>query len=160
MRTRAFFGILLIIGIVLAITIMTGRSRTINDSAQGEWSAQRSSTSHQHAAPSDRVPAYQEDEQSLSSLSPTLLPQRFSGETKKAYKVAQEIPRTLAQLPCYCYCDTAMGHKSLHSCFVSEHAANCDRCTEEALLAYRLQKKQKLTPRQIRERIIAMYSGK
>jgi len=77
--------------------------------------------------------------------------------TREAYKVAGEIPQTLAQLPCYCHCDEGFGHKSLQSCFVDDHAAHCAICTEEALAAYKLQK-QGLTPAQIRERIIAEYS--
>jgi hypothetical protein len=50
-----------------------------------------------------------------------------------------------------------MGHKSLHSCFEDDHAAHCDVCTNEALMAYRLQK-QGLTPKQIREQIITQFS--
>ena len=45
-----------------------------------------------------------------------------------------------------------------HSCFEDDHAAHCATCTDEALMAYRLQKEQHLSAKQIREQIIAKYS--
>ena len=77
--------------------------------------------------------------------------------TEDAYKVAREIPATLAQLPCYCYCDMHMGHKSLHSCFEDTHASECAVCVSEALQAYEMHQGG-MSPEQIRERIIAAYS--
>lgn len=93
-----------------------------------------------------------------SALLPTLAPDKFPGKAREAYQAAKDIPQLLAQLPCYCYCDRGMGHKSLHSCFEDDHAAHCDVCVNEALLAYRLHKDQQLSPKEIRERIIATYS--
>jgi len=46
----------------------------------------------------------------------------------------------------------------LHSCFKDDHAAHCATGTDEALMAYRLQKEQHLFAKQIRERIIAQFS--
>jgi hypothetical protein len=105
-----------------------------------------------------RVPAHFETLSSLGQLPPTLPPERFFGQARKAYQVAKEIPQTLAQLPCYCYCDESFGHKSLHSCYETNHSSECAVCVNEALLAYRLQKEQGLTAPQIRERIIAEFS--
>ncbi|HEX8773637.1 MAG TPA: CYCXC family (seleno)protein [Pyrinomonadaceae bacterium] len=110
------------------------------------------------ANPVGRVPAHYEDVRSMGQLPPTLPPERFFGQARLAYKVAQEIPQTLAQLPCYCYCDETFGHKSLHSCYETDHSASCATCVNEALLAYRLQKEQGLTAPQIRERINAEFS--
>lgn len=106
-----------------------------------------------------RVPAFQNDVASLKNLGPTLPPEKFIGKQRAAYKAVKEIPRTIAQLPCYCYCDEGHGHKSLHSCFEDDHAAQCAVCVDEALLAYSLEKNEKLNPEQIRERIIAQYSA-
>ncbi|MDX6611009.1 MAG: hypothetical protein QOD75_195 [Blastocatellia bacterium] len=92
------------------------------------------------------------------NLGPTLPAEDFTGKTRAAYRVAEEIPETLSQLPCYCYCDRGMGHKSLHSCFEDEHAAHCAVCIDEALLAYSLQKDGRMTPAQVREKIIEKYS--
>ena len=103
------------------------------------------------------VPAHYES--APDSLPPTLAPERFPGKTRQAYQAAKDIPQTLAQLPCYCHCDRGMGHKSLHSCFEDDHAAHCATCVDEALMAYRLQKEQHFSAKQIRERIIAAYSG-
>lgn len=105
-----------------------------------------------------RVPAHYKDAPARSSLRPTLAPEIFTGNVRKAYQVAGEIPQVLAQLPCYCHCDMSEGHKSLHSCFEDEHGANCGICIGEALMAYSLQQ-QGLTGAQIRERIIQAYGG-
>jgi hypothetical protein len=120
--------------------------------------------SHQHAPQQttspepSRVPAHHETTPELSSLTPTLPPEKFTGPTREAYKAVGEIPQTIAQLPCYCHCDEGFGHKSLQSCFVDDHAAHCDICVKEALAAYKL-KKQGLTAAQIRERIVAQYAN-
>jgi hypothetical protein len=72
---------------------------------------------------------------------------------KKAYLAAARVPRVLHQLPCYCYCDRNHGHKSLHTCFESEHGANCSTCMKEAFFAEQETKKGK-TAAQIRAEII------
>lgn len=114
--------------------------------------------SHTATHTEPRIPAYQMASQT-GNLAPTLAPARFLGKAREAYEVAREIPQTLAQLPCYCHCDQSFGHKSLHSCFVDDHASQCAVCVDEALLAYRLQREEKLTPEKVRERIIEKYSA-
>jgi hypothetical protein len=114
---------------------------------------------HGHDASASRVPAFQNDAASLKNLRPTLSPEQFFGQQKAAYKAVKQVPRTIAQLPCYCHCDKGFGHKSLYTCFEDDHAAHCAVCVDEALLAYRLEKDEKLKPEQIRERIIALYSA-
>ena len=104
-----------------------------------------------------RIPAYQSASE-VRNLPPTLPASEFFGKSREAYEVAKKIPETLAQLPCYCECDKAFGHKSLHTCFVDDHASQCAVCVDEALLAYKLQKDEKLTPEQVREKIIEKYS--
>jgi Protein of unknown function with PCYCGC motif len=113
---------------------------------------------HGHGAPGE-VPAFEVSLAALKNLAPTLAPEKFSGKQRLGYLAAKEIPQTLAQLPCYCHCDKGFGHKSLHTCFVDDHAAHCAICIDEALLALKLQKQEKLTPEQIRERIIAQYGS-
>lgn len=105
------------------------------------------------------VPAHYQTEPAASSLAPTLAPEKFTGKAQEAYRVVREAPQLIAQLPCYCYCDRGFGHKSLHSCFVDDHAAHCAVCVDEALLAHNLQKRG-LSPQQIREQIIAQYEPK
>lgn len=112
-----------------------------------------------HSSTSFSVPAFQSDAASLKNLAQTLSPNQFSGQQKAGYQAAGEIPRTIAQLPCYCHCDEGFGHKSLHSCFEDEHAAHCAVCIDEALMAYQLEKVQGLKPEQIRERIVTLYSS-
>src|SRR5260370_25128537 len=66
-----------------------------------------------------------------------------------AYKMAAKIPGVLHQQPCYCHCDRAMGHNSLHSCFEGTHGAACSTCMREAVYAYEPTQKGP-TPAQIR----------
>jgi uncharacterized protein with PCYCGC motif len=65
------------------------------------------------------------------------------------YQQAAQIPNVLYQLPCYCRCDRALGHTSLHSCFEGTHGAICSTCAEEGAYAYKMTK-QGWTPQQIR----------
>lgn len=113
---------------------------------------------HSHGAPSARVPAYAKTVAEWKSLPPTLAPEQFVGKTRAAYLAVKEIPQTIAQLPCYCYCDEGHGHKSLQTCFVDDHASHCAVCVEEALFAHALHKEGRLSPEQIRERIVEKYS--
>ena len=145
MRTKIVLATLL----ALVALLLAGCGQTTKKASQPSSNPPQSQA---------RVPAYYHDAASAGVLAPTLSPDKFMGPAKDAYQVAQEIPNTLAQLPCYCYCDMHMGHKSLHSCFEDTHASQCAVCVSEALLAYRLQKEQGLTPPQIRERIIAQFS--
>ena len=131
------------------------------------------STPKQPAPPSDHVtshppiqtpsttvktlPAHFDSAPSRSSLGPTLPPEQFTGLVRDAYRAAREIPQTIAQMPCYCHCDRGMGHKSLHSCFEDDHASHCAVCVNEALLALKLEREQKLSPAQIRDRIIEQF---
>jgi Protein of unknown function with PCYCGC motif len=66
-----------------------------------------------------------------------------------AFEMAAKIPKVLHQQPCYCRCDRAMGHNSLHSCFEGVHGAECSTCMKEGVYAYQ-QTKLGRTPAQIR----------
>ena len=152
--------LLLVIGLMLivagvAVFISRGRVAAPQQAAHSEHNAD----SHAQAAKSSTpdIPAFQTGAQ-LKTLEPTLAPAQFEGKAREAYEVAKKIPETLAELPCYCHCDQAFGHKSLHSCYVDDHASHCAVCVDEALLAYKLQKEEKLTPAQVRERIIHKYT--
>jgi hypothetical protein len=139
-----------VLGVVLTVAFLSQRG--------GSQVSRQTRTGASQQSPPARVPAHFEDVRSLSDLPPTLPPERFFGQARQAYQVAKEIPQVLAQLPCYCHCDESFGHKSLHSCYETDHSSQCAVCVSEALLAYRLQKEQGLTAPQIRARIIAEFS--
>ncbi|HJP91369.1 MAG TPA: CYCXC family (seleno)protein [Pyrinomonadaceae bacterium] len=147
--------------LLVAAVLMVNSSRSEQPQPHD---SNHSTTAPAHHPPADSaaeaqvIPAHFETPPSRASLGPTLSPEKFVGPTREAYRAAQEIPVTLAQLPCYCHCDRGFGHKSLYSCFQDEHASHCAVCVNEALLALKLEKEQKLTPAQIRETIIAQYS--
>jgi hypothetical protein len=102
------------------------------------------------------IPAHYETAPALSSLGATLDPAKFSGKAREAYRVVRDAPQLIAQMPCYCHCDRGLGHKSLHSCFEDDHAANCATCIDEALMAYQLQRRG-VSAKQIRQQIIVQF---
>lgn len=56
----------------------------------------------------------------------------------EAYAAARRAPAVLDGLYCHCDCSQHAGHRSLLTCFESEHGAYCDICMGEAVLANRL----------------------
>ena len=146
--------------LIVAAVLVVNSANTPRRTAPGprQTLASAETPSHDGHSHSKKVPAF-EVAPTRASLGPTLDPERFTGMTRDAYRAVRQIPVTIAQLPCYCHCDEGFGHKSLYSCFEDEHAAHCDVCVREALMALVLEKEQKLTPAQIRERIVAQYSS-
>jgi len=55
-----------------------------------------------------------------------------------AYMQAAEIAAVLDGLYCYCDCARHSGHRSLLTCFESDHAAACDVCMSEASVAHKM----------------------
>ena len=71
----------------------------------------------------------------------TLMPALFTGKVAMAYQIARENRDLLDAIYCYCYCAKNIGHKSLLTCYVDRHAANCGICMDQAILASKLNKK-------------------
>ncbi len=155
---KALIVFLVVVGIAVAAATMRQSDEKTAGNSPPKSGSGKQDTRQASTRPTPRVPAHYENAKSAQPLAPTLDPQRFFGQARAAYQVAREIPETLAQLPCYCYCDEGHGHKSLHTCFETDHSSMCAVCVSEALLAYKLQKEDGLTPAQVRERIIAQYS--
>jgi hypothetical protein len=110
----------------------------------------------QWSDPASDVPAYHAQAPAESeTLPPVLSGDQLTGQffrerwQVEVYKEAAQIPNVLYQLPCYCRCDRALGHTSLHSCFEGTHGAICSTCAQEGAYAYRMTK-QGRTPQQIR----------
>ena len=55
-----------------------------------------------------------------------------------AYAAARSAPHVLDGVHCYCECAKHFGHRSLLTCFESDHGSQCDICMGEATLATRL----------------------
>lgn len=73
------------------------------------------------------------------------------------YQAASEIPDVLDGLYCHCDCSKHHGHRSLLTCFQTEHGAACDACLQEAQVAYKMTKEGK-SLKEIRKAIDDMYS--
>lgn len=77
---------------------------------------------------------------------------------QRAYQFAQRYPEVLDGLFCYCECARNFGHRSLLSCFESDHGADCEVCLREALLAGQLHE-QGRSLHDIRARIDGMFGA-
>ena len=106
--------------------------------------------------PADDIPAYHTTAPAkTATLPPILSGKQLTGPSftypwqKQVYRDAARVPNVLYQLPCYCHCDRALGHQSLHSCFEGLHGAECSTCAKEGFYAYQMTKKG-WTPKQIR----------
>lgn len=113
----------------------------------------------QWSNPADEIPAYHPaPPANATKLPPVLSGSELTGPNfhyawqVKVYKEAAKIPGVLYQLPCYCRCDRALGHSSLHSCFEGTHGAECSTCAQEEAYAYEMTRRG-WTPQQIRNGI-------
>ena len=98
----------LIIAAVLMVSSANNPSTTTSSS--NYTPVQTPAPRHEHTTnpAAKTIPAHFAVPPSKSSLGPTLNPESFTGITREAYRAVKEIPVTIAQLPCYCYCD--QGH--------------------------------------------------
>ena len=110
----------------------------------------------QWSDPSADLPAYHAQPPARgATLPPVLSGAQLTGDyfrypwQKKVYEQAAQVQRVLYQMPCYCRCDKALGHQSLHSCFEGTHGAVCSTCAKEGAYAYKMTKLGK-TPTEIR----------
>lgn len=73
-----------------------------------------------------------------------------------AYEAARRYPLVLDGLYCHCQCHENFDHRSLLTCFESEHGASCEVCMGEANLAARMHE-QGATLDQIRQAVDAQF---
>lgn len=68
---------------------------------------------------------------------------KYEAEVAPAYEAARKYPATMDRLHCFCECQESMTHrhKTLLTCFTTDHAAGCGICIREALLAQELKEK-------------------
>jgi hypothetical protein len=52
----------------------------------------------------------------------TLSPELFTGQVAKVYRIAQEVPELLEQMPCYCGCYVNPGHRNNLDCYTDRHS--------------------------------------
>jgi len=74
------------------------------------------------------------------------------------YAQAAEIPEVLDGLYCHCECSKHAGHRSLLTCFESDHGAACDICLTEAAVTYRMARSGR-SLKEIRAAIDELYGG-
>ncbi len=107
--------------------------------ACGSSSTHTSHSNHATTDPTPRVPAFIGNVAEARPLPAVLDPRQFSDPAVvKAYTYAGQYPEIFAQQPCYCYCDSGEGHKSLLDCFATTHGVSCPLCLKEGLLVQKL----------------------
>jgi hypothetical protein len=78
---------------------------------------------------------------------PILDPARYASwndqDVRRAYEAARKYPDTLDRIHCFCECKESPRehHKTLLTCFTTEHGAGCGICQHEANLAAKLKEK-------------------
>ena len=75
---------------------------------------------------------------------------------RQAYQMAAAVPAVLDGLYCYCHCSQHSGHHSLLDCFASDHAATCDICMSEAVLAYEMSR-DGASLEAVRDEVVRIY---
>lgn len=105
------------------------------------------------AAPETQAPA------DAAGTNKVLDPAGFTDQrVREAYVAAKEYAHVLESIYCYCRCKENIGHRALVECFETDHAAHCDVCMNEAIIAARMTKDGK-TPTEIQKAIDAYYAG-
>jgi hypothetical protein len=97
--------------------------------AWSEWSEITQASETPHAIP---------------GVSKTVLPPgQFFGQAAVGYQAAQQCPEIIEKLFCYCGCDETDQHTTLLDCFTTTHGADCQICTDEAVIAAQMKKQGK-----------------
>lgn len=124
------------------------------DTVRAEDAHQR----HHHEA--DAAPAIEAPASGLTETG-KVLPSSILFRAATAYQIAEEMPQTLDALYCYCNCkeNPTLLHKTLLTCYTSDHAAKCGICMHEAEMASGLTKQGKGIP-EIRAAVDAFYKAK
>src|SRR5262249_62286777 len=98
---------------------------------QAQWAKQKNA-----------VPAFHPTPPAKGEVLPTVLTEKeLAAQAMNqpvqlaSYKAVAKLPAVMYQQPCYCYCDRAHGHKSLHSCFETTPGAMGPIIIGEALYA-------------------------
>jgi hypothetical protein len=96
----------------------------------------------------------------VEALAMTVLPSASfpAPDQVRAYQIAKEIPQTLDGLYCHCQCKETLRHRSLLTCFQSQHGSGCDICMGEAKMAFDMQQ-QGRTLQDIRVAIDLAYGS-
>lgn len=78
--------------------------------------------------------------------------------TRSAYVAAAKYAHVLEGIYCYCHCKENIGHRALVQCFETDHAAGCDVCQNEAIVAARMTAEGRSVA-EIQAAIDAYYKG-
>jgi len=134
-------GSIIVSGLLL---LLSGCNRSQSSPVAETGSESRGANVASAVTPTPRVPAHFDSIAPAQPLPAVLDPSQFSEPAVvKAYTYAKQNPEIFAQQPCYCYCDSSFGHRSLLDCYASDHSVGCPLCLKEGLLVHRLHQEGK-----------------
>ena len=137
-----------------AVPVLTLAAAALIVAAAGVGSGLYKAMDHTAAASTPQAESDMTDGFSLMDAPADVrLHYRFAGNHRDTYR----------QIPCYCGCDSFLGHRSLEDCFVAAdgvgwdpHAAGCGVCIDESSIVRRLLARG-LSPPAIRDEIVDRY---
>jgi hypothetical protein len=80
------------------------------------------------------------------------------------YEFARANPQVYEQIPCYCGCQSMLGHRNLEDCFVTpdgaweSHASGCQVCIDESQMVMRMMGRG-MGMGMMHDRIVAAYES-
>src|SRR5262245_12238947 len=125
-RTLSIGSVVLGLALLLVSGACTQQAPPAQSGAEHAGHTSLTAGASPQAKVTPRIPDHFTSAEAAKPLTQTLDPKQFSVPyVVKSYQLAKEMPEVLAQQPCYCYCDTGFGHKSLLDCHKDNHSAEC-----------------------------------
>ena len=119
----------------------------------------RGSSAASSASAASAAPATAATPADASRPNAVLDPASFADSgTRAAYAAAKQYAHVLEGIYCYCHCKENIGHRALVQCFETDHAASCDICQNEAIVAARMTSEGRSVA-EIQAAIDAYYKG-
>lgn len=111
------------IGGLLVVVLLLAGCGSAQQNAHTNHQANQPASNQATVVPTPRIPAFFDSLAKAKPLPAVLDPQQFSDPVvAKAYSYAQQNPEIFSQQPCYCYCDSGEGHRSLLDCYATTHS--------------------------------------
>lgn len=154
LKSSRLFIVMLVLGLSACSSNGEHTAQTNQSAHADHGGTPHSSASPASAAPTPRIPAHFTSAAEAKPLPAVMDPKNFSDPVViKAYEYAAQNPALFAQQPCYCYCDTGYGHRSLLDCYAGDHSVSCALCLKEGLLVHKLHQEGK-SASEIRDLIV------
>lgn len=138
-----------------AILALLGCGHKSESGVRGPAQSSSASAVSPIASPTVAVTAAADASRPNAVLDPATFP---DAGTRAAYAAARQYAHVLEGIYCYCQCKENINHRALVQCFETDHAAACDVCQNEAIVAARMTSEGRSVA-EIQAAIDAYYKG-